>query len=174
MHLTDKQLNEYLDKEIRDRTQIESHLAACDECAARLTALQILFNEIESLPELELTRSIAASFAPSPSLPGPQLPRWLTLTVALQAAIALIAIIIAAPMVMNLLPAFQTPSVADVFFQLQSQWIAWLNVLSSFQFPIRPRIPVFELSSLVIVLTLAIVSILWLVGNGLLLRNQMK
>lgn len=174
MHLTDKQLNEYLDKEIQDRIQIESHLASCDECAARLTALQILFNEIESLPELELTRSIAASFAPSPSLPGLQLPRWLTLTVALQAAIALIAIIIAAPLIMDLLPAIQTPSPTDLFVQVRSQWMAWLGMLSQFKLPALPQIPVIELSSLVITLTLAGVSLLWLVGNRLLLRNQMK
>ena len=39
MHLTDEQLNEYLDNEIVDRAQTELHLFACDDCAARLTAL---------------------------------------------------------------------------------------------------------------------------------------
>ena len=60
MHLTDDQLNEYLDNESSERPQIESHLAECAECAARLTALQALFDEIQSLPEVELTRSIRA------------------------------------------------------------------------------------------------------------------
>jgi len=59
MHLTDEQLNEYLDNEIVDRADIESHLASCGECAARLTALQTLFAELDSLPELELTRDLA-------------------------------------------------------------------------------------------------------------------
>lgn len=174
MHLTDEQLNEYLDNEIQGRTQIELHLASCDECAARLTALQALFAEIESLPDLELTQSIAARFAPSPSRPVPQLPGWLTLTATLQAALALIAIIMAAPMIMNLLPAIQTPSLTEVFMQVQSQWMAWLDMLSQFQMPVMPEIPVIELSSLVIAFTLALVSIFWLVGNGLLLRNQNK
>ncbi len=54
MHLTDEQLNEYLDNESTDeRAQIESHLSSCDECAARLSTLQNLFAELESLPELE-------------------------------------------------------------------------------------------------------------------------
>ena len=171
MHLTEEELNEYLDNELLDRNRVELHLSACDECAARLAALQALFAEIESLPEMELAQSIATRFAPS--LPA-QLPRWLTLTAILQAALALIAIIIAAPMVMNLLPAIQTPSLTDVFVQVQSQWMAWLDTLSIFQLPSIPEISVFEFSSLILTLILAGVSILWLVGNGLLLRNQIK
>ena len=174
IHLTDEQLNEYLDNETKERVRIEAHLSSCDDCAARLTALQDLFAEIESLPELELTQSIAERFTASSSLPVPQLPRWFILTATLQAAVALITIILAAPMVKNLLPAIQTPSLTDVFIQVQSRWMARLDMLSQFQMPTLPELPVIELSSLVIVLTLAGVSTLWIVGNGLLLRNQIK
>ena len=173
MHLTDEQLNEYLDHEFAEQTQMEEHLHTCDECAARLTALQALFSEIESLPELELTHSIAARFTPNSSLPT-QLPRWLTLTAALQAVLTLITLIVTLPFIANLLPAVQTPSLTSIFFQLQSQWTAWLAMLSAFQLPPLPALPVLELPSLVITLTLASVAMLWLVGNGLLLRNQMK
>ena len=128
MHLTDEQLNEYVDHESSERVQIEAHLSSCDECAARLTALQTLFAEIESLPELELTRPIAARFAPTPSLTVPQLPRWLTLTATLQAAVALVVLILAAPFITNLLPAVQTPSLTDVFLQLQSQWATRISL----------------------------------------------
>ena len=174
IHLTDEQLNEYLDNETTERAQIEAHLSSCNECAVRLTALRNLFTEIESIAELKLTQSIAARFASSPGLPVPQLPRWLTLTATLQAALALIALILAAPMVISLLPAIQTPSLTDVFIQVQSQWIAWLEMLSQFQMPVMPEIPVIELSSLVIAPIVAGVSTLWLVGNGLLLRNQIR
>ena len=173
MHLTDDQLNEYLDNESTERIQIETHLSSCDECAARLTALKALFAEIESLPELELTHNIATRFSPTPSLQQ-QLPAWLTLTATLQAALALITVIIAAPFITNLLPAIETPSLTDIFLQLQSQWAAWLNLLSTFQLPTVPQLPALEISSLMLTLTLAGVSILWLVGNGLLLRNQIK
>jgi len=180
-HISDVQLNEYLDNESAERTQIESHLSSCDECAARLSALKTLFAEIESLPELELTHSIAARLMPTPNLP-PQLPTWLTLTTTLQAALALVTVILAAPFIANLLPAIEKPSLTDIFLEMQSQWIAWLNALSTlrldsgqaFQLPSLPEIPVLEFSSLFIALTLAGVSMLWLVGNGLLLRNQMK
>lgn len=170
-HVTDEQLNEYLDNESTERAQIEAHLSACDECAARLTALKTLFAEIESLPELELTHNFAARFTPTPSLP-PQLPTWLTLTATLQAALALITVIIAAPFISRLLPAIETPSLTDLFLQLQSQWTAWLDTLSTFQLPTLPQLPALEISSLILTLTLAGVSMLWLVGNGLLLRNQ--
>ena len=173
MHLTEEELNEYLDNEIQDRARIEMHLSSCSKCAARLSALQALFTEIESLPELDLTRSIAARFAPSPSLPA-QLPRWLTLTAILQATLALIAIILAAPVVMDLFPVIQTPSLTDIFVQIQSQWTMWLGVLSNFRLPSVPEIPVFEFSSLILALILVGVSMLWLIGNGLLLRNQIK
>ncbi len=173
MHLTDDQLNEYLDHETSERVQIETHLASCDECAARLTALKTLFAEIESLPELELTQSLAARFTPTPSLP-PQLPRWLKLTATLQAALALVAAILAAPFITKLMPVVQMPSLTQIFLQLQTQWTAWLDTLSTFQLPTLPQLPVLELPSLFLALTLAGVSMLWLVGNGLLLRNQMK
>jgi len=172
-HISDVQLNEYLDNESTERTQIETHLSVCDECAARLTALKTLFAEIESLPELELTHSFAARFTPTPDLP-PQFPTWLTLTATLQAAVALITVMIAAPFISRLLPVIQMPSLIDLFLQLQSQWTAWLDTLSTFHFPTLPQIPTLEISSLVLALTLAGVSMLWLVGNGLLLRNQMK
>ena len=172
-HISDVQLNEYLDYESTERAQIEAHLSACDECAARLTALKTLFAEIESLPELELTHSLAARFTPTPSL-QPQLPTWLTLTATLQAALALITLIIAAPFVTNLLPSIELPSLTDIFLQLQSQWTVWLDLLSTFQLPTLPQLPALEISSLMLTLTLAGVSILWLIGNGLLLRNQIK
>ena len=170
MHLTDDQLNEYLDDETNERAQIELHLSSCDECAARLTALQSLFAEIESLPELELTRSFAARFTPTGQLP-PQLPRWLTLTATLQAAIALIALIVAAPFVANLLPHIETPSFTNLVIQLQAQWANFFITITNYQLP---RLPAIQIPSLLLSLTLVGASLLWLVGNGLLLRKQIR
>ena len=173
MHLTDDLLNEYLDNETTERAQIEAHLASCGECAARLTALKTLFAELDSLPELELTHSIAARFTRDVNL-TPQLPRWLTLTASLQAVLALITLIVAAPFVANLLPAIETPSLTVMLIQLQAQWTTWLDVLSTLQLPQFPQLPPLEISSLMLTLTLAGASVLWLVGNGLLLRKQIK
>jgi len=176
-HITDETLNEYLDNELTDRAEVELHLSQCADCVARLTALQALFTEIESLPELTLSRSLreasqwdAAPFTRRDA--GFALPNWLKLTATLQAALALIIVILAAPLITELLPAVQTPSLTDALLQLQSQWTAWLDLLSVFQLPTLPQLPALEISSLVLTLTLAGVSMLWLVGNGLLLRNQ--
>lgn len=176
-HLTDELLNEYLDNEIADRTQVERHLSECADCAARLAGLEALFAELDSLPEVELSRSLAARFNPNPSLPA-ALPRSLRLAVTLQAALAVLAIIVAAPFVMELaspyLVTMRMPSFTEIIVQAQLQWTTWLDILSTLQIPTLPEIPVIEMSGLYIALTLAGVSMLWLVGNGLLLRNQMK
>jgi hypothetical protein len=171
-HLTDLQLNEYLDNETAERVQIQAHLSSCDECVARLTTLQELFAEIESLPELALTKSLATPFMRTSSLPA-QLPAWLPLTVTLQAAIALVVLIVAAPFVIQLLPDLEIPSLSNIFIQSQTQWETWLGILSQFQIPTLPTFS-FELSNLFLIFVLAVVSTLWLVGNGLLLRNQIK
>jgi hypothetical protein len=193
MHLTDEQLNEYLDGEIPDRRQIELHLSACANCAARLTALQALFDEIESLPEIALSRDLR-EVSPTwrhgdTSLWGTApttrrlsqdiaLPGSLRLTVILQAAAAIIALIVAAPFVMQwispYLSSVQALSLVDLFLQMQSQWTIWLDMLSQIQPPVMPEIPVTDVSTLYMVLATIGVSLLWLIGNGLLLRNQMK
>ncbi len=171
-HVTDAQLNEYLDEATTERVQIEAHLSSCDECAARLSTLQNLFTELDSLPELELTKSLAAPFTLRPSLPA-RLPKFLKLTVTLQAAVALTAVIIAAPFIVQFIPVLELSSLSNVFIQLQTQWTAWLDMLSQFQLPALPAIP-FELSSIYLMSAVAGVFTLWLVGNGLLLRNQIK
>ena len=173
MHPTDDQLNEYLDNESTERVWIETHLSSCGECAARLFALQSLFAEIESLPELEFTHSIAARFAQRPSLP-PQLPRWLTLTATLQVSIAIIVLFVAAPLVSTVLPAFEAPSVTEALLQFQSQWVSLITPFTTYQLPTLPQLPPLEISSLMLSFTLVGVSLLWLVGNGLLLRKQIR
>jgi hypothetical protein len=177
-HLTDVQLNEYLDNELVDRAHADLHLSSCDECTARLSALQALFNEIEALPEIALTRDLAAPVTRRVSRQGaaPAVPRSLRLTVTLQAALTVIAIIFAAPIVMQFFSPYlsrvEPPSFPDMFLQLQTQWTSWLDRLSQFQIPTMPEIPVIELSGWFIMLMVAGVSVLWLVGNRLLLRNQ--
>ena len=183
-HISDAQLNEYLDGELADRIFAEAHLAVCVDCAVRLAALESLFAELDALPAVELTRSLseaslwdAARFAPNPNLP-PQLPRWLTLTATLQAALAVIVLILAAPFVAELvspyLAATQPPSLTELLFRAQSEWVNWLDILSKYRLPSLPQFPPFEISNLMMMVTLAGVSVLWLVGNGLLLRNQAK
>ncbi len=175
-HLSDEQLNKYLDHESNEPAQIESHLAACDQCATRLARLQALFTELDSLPDATLSVDLMPAVLQRVS-GSAILPKWLTLTVALQAALAVIIILIAAPFMIEFasasLPILQMPSIAEILFSLQAQWMSWLDTLATFQLPVLP-IPTPQFSSVVIGLTLAGASMFWLVGNGLLLRNQIK
>ena len=177
MHLTDEQLNEYLDHEANDRVQIELHLATCEECSARLMALRDLFSEIASLPDVGLSPEFAMRFTQSPGS-STTLPPSLALTMTLQAVLTVVAIVVAAPFVMQFVSsnslAFSLPSFVDVIMHLQSQWIAWLDTLSTLTFPPIPEIPVVNMSGLYLTLMILGVSLLWLIGNGLLLKNQMK
>src|SRR5689334_20444901 len=125
MHLTDEQLNEYLDNESSDHAMIEAHLETCDECATRLSDLQTLFTVLDSLPAVALSHNLreaspcnVARFPPRPSL-VPQLPRWLTLTATLQAVVALGALIIAIPFISILLTKVEAPSFTRLIFELQ-------------------------------------------------------
>jgi anti-sigma factor RsiW len=176
MHLTDEQLNEYLDHEGDERARVEAHLASCADCAERLATLQVLFDTIASLPEAGLARDLTAPILRRVS-GRVSLPRSLRLTVVFQFVVAIGALVTAAPFVMRFLTPYlsnlQLPSLMDLLLQFQAQQTAWIDLLSQFQLPF-PEIPGFELSSLVIMLTVAGVSILWLLGNGLLLRNQIK
>ena len=181
MHLTDEQLNEYLDNAFTERAFIDSHLDSCDECAARLSALQALFTDLDSLPEVTLSRDLAARFRPRPSL-VPQLPTWLTLTATLQAAAALVALIVAIPFFSIMLPQVEMPSFTTWLFGIQSIWASWLDTLSNlalspvegFQLPNYQfaNLPTYSVELSTLFIALAIVSIFWIFGNGLLLRNR--
>jgi len=180
-HVTDMQLNEYLDNESTPagRAEIELHLSSCDECAARLTALKSLFAEIESLPDLELTPNIAARFIPTRSLPAPQVAHWLTLTTTLQAALALIAIVFATPIISRsltpVLQAYPIPSFNAVLIDLQMNFVMWIQSIQSFQFPTIPT-GIFtlqkEFSTGILFASLIGLFIIWIIGNWWLLRKR--
>jgi anti-sigma factor RsiW len=55
-HLDDYTLNEFLDLALDEpaRVETESHLRTCAECRARLEELQLLFAELETVPEIHL------------------------------------------------------------------------------------------------------------------------
>lgn len=52
-HLTEEQLNEYLDHslEAAELARIGTHLSDCPDCRARLASLQIVFQALAALPE---------------------------------------------------------------------------------------------------------------------------
>ena len=62
-HLTDEQLNEYLDGQLSPAgmTEATRHLATCDACQAHLAALQTLFTTLSALPDLPLASDLSGA-----------------------------------------------------------------------------------------------------------------
>ena len=181
-HLTEAQLNEHLDGEGMDCAQIELHLSSCADCAARLATLRNLFAELALLPDADLSHDLAAAVTRHLGGSGKAfavVPRWLTLTAGLQVAVALVVTVIAAPYIIDVavsaLPVPQFPPLNDYLIDAQMQWITWLDMLSLLQIPSVPRLPLaLDTSGLYFTITLAGTSVFWLLGNGILLRNQIK
>ena len=184
-HVTDVQLNDYLDHESSEQAEIESHLSTCDECVARLTALITLFAEIESLPELELTYSHressmwdAVRLTPNPGL-TPQIPRWFTLTAFAQAMAGLISLVFTLPyiseLISSVLQANPLPSFNVLAVSLQMKILLEIQLLQSVRFPPLPVgiLPVINgLPAEVVYSGLVGVFCIWLIGSWWILKAR--
>jgi predicted anti-sigma-YlaC factor YlaD len=98
VHLDETGLNEYLDGALPQpaRQEAEAHLAACPQCAARLRELQAVFIALETLPETPLARDLSAGVvARLPAGQAPVLGRGLTWALAAQAVLAIGCLIFA-------------------------------------------------------------------------------
>jgi hypothetical protein len=196
-HLTDPQLNEYLDGTLDAVTKrhCDEHLASCGSCRARLDELQDLFAELSSLAEARLPHDLTAKVLAG--LPSKQ-PRTWTPAFAAQLGAALGASLwlsvqitkFVLPLVAALRPPqLRLPNVALSLPTFDLQWLA-LNLLrlaiSIFQPAIpelrfappelpRLQIPSFDLisgglSNLQLLSIAACISLLWIIGNFALLR----
>jgi predicted anti-sigma-YlaC factor YlaD len=170
-HLSDETLNEYLDKALApaDHSEAESHLAACPACDARLVELRSLFVKLESLPErspaLDLVPRVLSHLSES-ALPRPV--RWLTVA---QALAAIIAMVVAWPLVASVFPIEIIPPLPSVN-ELLASLVLWFTTVGAFQFPTFSfDIPLFSIGipSATLILAMLGMSFLWLLSNGLLL-----
>lgn len=169
-HLSDETINETLDQSLTPDqcAEVEAHLAACPECAARLNKMRILFSDLGSLPELDLAVDLApviiARLEQNASLPRPI--RWLTLV---QLTSALIAAILIWPLAEVFVSTLSLSSLSETVAQLT---LSWLKVSTDLQIPtLAFEIPPLglDLTSTTLTLVIVSVSLLWLAGNGLLL-----
>jgi anti-sigma factor RsiW len=62
-HLTEEQLNFYLDDELSavERAAVEAHLAGCDACRAELASLQTLFTALDALQPEALAADLTSA-----------------------------------------------------------------------------------------------------------------
>jgi Putative zinc-finger len=186
-HLEDLTLFSYLDGELDGRVIAETraHLADCAACQTRLTTLQTMFSEVEALPDLPLTRDLAGAVVAQIKLQqrpvtAPRLSPVAGWALGLQALLALVGLGMAVPLVAEFI---QVPSALfnwqAVLGQSQSLFttnfsINWTSMLAGLKTFVESNQVSIQLPtvSLAIMLPLLIaVTGLWLVGNGVLLRQ---
>lgn len=175
-HLTDDQLNEILDGSIFDNSMIR-HIDTCTDCRARLEDLRSVFVALESLPEVQpprdLTSSVLAKLPASAwgglAIRPTKTWTWLSVAQAL-GAFAIFAWLASSFTLPPEIASYQPPT-------LDSLIASGISMLSSFTF----AVPTFEfqttaidLQSTTILMFVISAIVLWLVGNGLLLRTPQR
>lgn len=175
MHLNEETLNEYLDDELEtaQRAEAEAHLAACPQCAARLAELQMLFATLEALPAEPLARDLSATVEAALTAPAPApLSLPVRAVLLLQVFIAIIVLALSAPVLLANLPPFNPAQLAPTFTldwasllePLTQLWVQSQTFLSSATAPLT------EISVWMWGAALGSLAVLWLVGNGAVLR----
>jgi hypothetical protein len=173
-HLAEETLNEYLDDALPSeaRAEVEAHLRDCADCATHLTRLTQVFNALASLPDLEPGSDLASSVLQR-LMPRPSVPRSIQRVLALQFIIALTALIVALPHLQNIfttnVPSFTLPALPDLLTPFDQTISGFQIFLAQVNLP-EPGLTI-NLSGLFMAVTVFSVTLLWLVGNGLLLRR---
>ena len=169
-HLSNETLNEILDHALAPRqcAEAESHLAVCPECAARLDELRALFAELDSLPDLALGMDFAPAILAriGQNAPIPRPVRWLTLA---QSIGAILAGILAWPLIESILQPLKLTSFAEVFAGATSSWLQATADLRLPELMFQPPILGLDLTPTSLTIAIVSVSVLWLAANGLLL-----
>jgi len=173
-HLTDDQLNEHLDNSLFDNSALR-HLESCDDCRARLEEFKRVFTALDSLPEAPLPRDLSTSILAqlskeSPTRSAPTL-RWLS---AIQ-SIGAVAIFVwlassftPPPEISN----YQLPTIDSIVASV----ILFLSSISV-NLPDSSALlssSTIEIQTTSLIFLIASAAILWLVGNGLLLRAPLR
>jgi anti-sigma factor RsiW len=187
VHLDDVLLNEYLDEALERsaRTEVEAHLAHCPDCSIRLMKLRTLFSDLESLPDLPLERDLTPAVlavARRKSRPQPLASPVLGLIFALQAVVSIVLLGLSLPFFTQLLQSFTSFQfgeqvsilLANLLATLSASWSALLtsaqNLVSESTSLMQPIQTLPFISEASLMICLSAVFLLWLLGNGLLLR----
>ena len=174
-HLTDDQLNEFLDNSNLDNSMIR-HLDTCSDCQTRLGDLRSVFTALESLTEVQPPRDLTESILTklSPAWGGMAFRRtrtwtWHSLAQAL-GAFAILAWLASSFVLPPEIATYQPPTFDSLLASV-------IQMLSSFTFEaptfdLQPSI--IDLQSTTILMFIISAVVLWLVGNGLLLRPPQR
>ncbi len=188
-HLTDTQLNEYLDQAL-DSSQkewVEAHLSICPDCRLRLNTIKQIFMTLANLPERSFARNLKTGVLSN--LPNRSSRHWSPF-IAAQVGAALGLFIYLAVQIAGLfqlpslvsvqLPAVSLPAFSftppDLTF-LAPKLLWGLPNIFSFHLDIPfPTIPSFQLpfTTWEAASLLAVVFLLWMIGNFVLLNTSAR
>ncbi len=186
-HLTDAQLNEYLDQALDgdELRQVRSHLEGCPDCRERLDGLQAVFAHLAGLQDVQVSRDLRADILSR--LPVNRAPLWTPSLAAQLGAVCGLLLWLSFQMTKWIQPFLAGLSSARVPTQyLPLQFPRFSDVLHlalaipqfhlslmphplSLSFPI-PQLPSFPTPDLIWIGVS--ISILWLIGNYFLLWKQ--
>jgi len=178
-HLTDFQLNEYLDNTLdtSTRREVDAHLQTCEDCSAHLVELKDVFTILKTLPEVKLRRDLSSAILAR--LPQKQTRLW-TSSLAAQLGAALGVFIWFSMQVANfiipIISAFRFPQFTMPSFQFTVPDFQFSNLYSLFSIPkfqLPPfDFPTFQLSTFNLAFIAISIFLLWLVGNLSLLHDR--
>lgn len=176
-HPADELLNEYLDGclPVSETSKLETHLAACSACTARLDRLQRVFASLAGLPDVELSNDLSpdvlAALRPQPRSLG--LLKWAALA---ELITVCVLFVILSPYLddwwqrLSFTPAalvtFSRDWAAQFALGLTSLQIDWSQWLAGWRLPALSQahqIPVWPV--------LLSATALFMIGNAILLRH---
>ena len=178
-HPDDMILNEYLDGNLNEPVQasVQAHLDTCAACEVRLAELQRVYAALQAWPEVALKRDLSPAVLRA--IRPAQL-TWLGWVLALQAVLVIALLGLAWPFVAQSGPGQALgQAISDVAVLVwQMAMAAWAGWLANWQAQLTTlreaaeqlQTPELRLPVIAVWLLLGSAGLLWLVGNGLLLR----
>jgi len=180
-HLDEWSMQEQLDNVLagEDRERLEAHLAECEDCAVKFASLEFLYSEMARLPDEPLVHDLSAKVIRAIKLKEDKKP-YLPRVLAAQIIAAAIVFSTIGPRISlelrNRYSLVQLLEPIRKFTDLSAQGISsareflnWIHI----QWIATPSMPAIDwpITGLPLALTVGALILLWLLGNGLLLRE---
>lgn len=180
-HLDEWSLQEYLDDVLTDdsRKRLDVHLAECDDCAAKFARLKHLYSEMERLPDEPLAHDLSVRIIRSLTLKEGR-KSYLHRVLAAQLAAAIIVLLAIWPRIslefgskFSLVQLLEPLRIfADLYTQgilLVKEFLNWIyaSLTATLSMPTID----WPITGLPLALAVGAMILLWLLGNGLLLRQ---
>jgi len=182
-HHDEWSLHEYLDGVLvgNEREKLELHLAQCEDCAAKYASLKYLYSEMERLPDEPLAHDISARVIRSLTPKEDRKP-YLYLVLMAQLATAIIVFTAIWPrislelgssgysLVRLLEPLRKFADLSAQGILLMREFLNWIHI----QWIATLSMPAIDwpITGLSLALVVGGMTLLWLLGNGLLLRQS--